>query len=94
MMSEECQMEVNKVFNPDGQQRTFQGDAREAAKQQQITGEDPTAYILAIVAIAFVAVGVKVYNISQDMKNMPTKPRKKLSKRKQLKQKIKEQQRK
>ena len=54
-------------------------------------GPDPTPYIFAFLAIFFVAVGYKIYNISNALKQLPQKPKKVLSKRKQQKQRMKEQ---
>lgn len=62
-----------------------------AQAAEEIAGEDPTKYVLAVIAVAFVAIGMKVYNISQELKKLPQKPKKKISKRKAMKQKQKEQ---
>lgn len=81
-LSEICQKEVQEIF------------ARNQAGSTQPPvelGPDPTVYIVAVLAIAFFAVGLKIYNISQELSKIPPKPVKKLSKKKEMKLKAKEQ---
>mmetsp|Transcript_1242 Transcript_1242/g.1458 ORF Transcript_1242/g.1458 Transcript_1242/m.1458 type:complete len:202 (-) Transcript_1242:49-654(-) len=90
VISEACRMQIQNAFIQDTQRQAGAGGAEEAPKE---LGDDPTPYIVAFLVICFLGVGVKVFNIQQELSKAPARKKKPLSKQKALKQKIKEQRR-
>lgn len=104
-LSEECRVEVQNAvsglseISPDCQaqvQRVIsQANGYSTPPQNNVPprelGPDPTMYIVTAFVAIFIAVAFKVYSISNELKKLPEKPKKKLSKRKLMKMKAKEQ---
>jgi len=87
-LSDSCTLQIQNAFNND----VTQQQARTNPPLKEY-GPNPTPYIISFLAVCFIGVGVKVFNIQQELSKIPPKKKKPLSRKKALKMKMKEQNR-